>query len=70
MGKGGQVGSWAGKKSDGEKNHPEAELIRCCDGFVSLSLMHSPHPSLVVSLSFSGVPRSAAKRKTTSFVYI
>lgn len=46
-----------------QKTHREAELIRCCDGFVSLSLMHSPHPSLFVSLSFSGVPRSAAKNK-------
>lgn len=39
-------------------------MIRCCDGFVSLSLIHSPHPSLFVSLSVSGLPRSAAKNKT------
>lgn len=63
MGKGGQAGSRAGKRSDGEKDHREAELIRCCDGFVSLCLMRSPHPSPFVSLSFTGVPRSAAKKK-------
>lgn len=62
----GKRGVGLGKTSDGEKgkNHREAELIRCCDGFVSLSLIHSPHLFLFVSLSVSGLPRSAAKNKT------
>lgn len=45
------MGSRAGKRSDGEKNHREAELIRCCDGFITL-----PHPfssSLPVCFSLS-----------------
>lgn len=46
------MGSSAGKRSDGEKNHREAELIRCSDGFVSLSFMLSPHPCLLVSFLF------------------
>lgn len=70
MGKGGQVGSRVEMRRDGEENHREAALIRCCDGFVSLSLIRSPHSSLFVSLSFSGVPHSAAKKnKHLSFTF-
>ena len=69
MGKGGQVGRRAEKKSDEEKkNHRVAELIRCCDGFVSLFLIHSPHPSLFC-LSFNGEPSSAAKKKHQLFTF-
>lgn len=54
------------RESDVEGKHPEEELIRCCDGFVSLSLIHSPHlclfPFFSVSL-FCGVPPAAAKKK-------
>lgn len=52
------------KRSEGEEDHREAELIRCCDGFVSLSLIHPPHPlPCLFLLSFSGVPHSAARKK-------
>lgn len=49
-------GKWGveqGKRCEGEKkkNHQEAELLRCCDGFVSLSLIRSPSSSLHLSLS-------------------
>lgn len=67
MGKGrasGELG-WT-RESDVEGKHPEEELIRCCDGFVSLSLIQSPHlclfPFFSVSL-FCGVPPAAAKKK-------
>lgn len=75
----GQRGTWEteGKwgvgwrrESDGEENHPEAELIRCCDGFVSLSLSHSPHPCLSLCLSLWGChPLQLKRNKHCSFTF-
>lgn len=73
VGKEGQVGSRAGEEMwrREKKNHQEAELLRCCDGFVSLSLIRSPSSSLHLSLSLPvGCHALQLKKKKTSPVYI
>lgn len=49
-GKGRASGEQGGKREWWREKHREAELLRCCDVSVSLSLIHSPLSSLFVSL--------------------
>lgn len=55
MEKGRQVEEWSTGRQVMERKkkkiHQQAELLRCCDGFVSLSLIHSPSSSLHFSFS-------------------
>uniref|UniRef100_A0A8D3B8Q0 Phosphatidylinositol 5-phosphate 4-kinase type-2 alpha n=1 Tax=Scophthalmus maximus TaxID=52904 RepID=A0A8D3B8Q0_SCOMX len=55
-------GGGVSRKVTERENHGEAESIRCCDGFVSLSLIHPPHPSCFSLSLRGGVVRSAAKK--------